>query len=117
MIVYMGRKETSGLFVSQIPPDASLHAMLYSGGMNMRVRIIGPAQAALVWQYQVENLGEDWRCVPAGDELLLLLPGQEGRAALSDMLARPPLAPPFILGNDALVHVGNPRVLGQLSPF
>ena len=52
----------------------------------MRVRIIGPAQAALAWQYQVENLGEDWRCVPAGEELLLLLPGQEGRAALSDML-------------------------------
>ena len=102
MIVYMGRKKTSGLFVSQIPPDASLRAMLYSGGMNMRVRIIGPAQAALAWQYQVENLGEDWRCVPAGEELLLLLPGQEGRAALSDMLARPPLAPPFILGNDAL---------------
>lgn len=67
----------------------------------MRVRIVGPAREALMWQYQVENLGEDWHCVPVGEELLLLLPGQEGLAAWQELMAHPPIAPPFILGDDA----------------
>ena len=67
----------------------------------MRVRIVGPAREAVMWQYQVENLGEDWHCVPMGEELLLLLPGQEGEGALQELLAHPPIAPPFILGDDA----------------
>ena len=67
----------------------------------MQVRIVGPAQETLRWQYQVENLGEEWRCVPAGEELLLLLPGQDGRNALAETTARPPVAPPYILGEGA----------------
>lgn len=67
----------------------------------MRVRIVGPARETLAWQYQVENLGEEWRCVPAGEDLLLLLPCQESRAAMAEMLARPPLAPPYMLGEGA----------------
>ena len=67
----------------------------------MQVRIAGPAREALRWQYQVENLGEDWRCVPAGEELLLILPGREGQAALWELLTHIPVAPPYILGEGA----------------
>ena len=72
--------------------------MLLDGVMGMRVRIVGPASAATMWQYQVENLGEDWQCVVSGEEILLLLPGREGASALGEVLARPPVAPPFVLG-------------------
>ena len=63
----------------------------------MRVRIAGPAREETQWWYAVENLGEKWRCVPVGEELLLILPGQEGETALREMMVRPPLAPPYIL--------------------
>ena len=67
----------------------------------MKVRIVGPAREALWWQYQVEDLGEEWRCVPAGEELLLLLPGREGQLALRELLDAPPVAPPYMLGQGA----------------
>ena len=65
----------------------------------MRVRIVGPAGDALAWLYAVEDLGEDWRCVLAGEELLLLLPGPESARALQELLERPPIAPPYVLGD------------------
>ena len=67
----------------------------------MKVRIIGPLREVLAWQIQVENLGEDWRCVAAGEELLLLLPGREGKQSLRLVAAHPPIAPPYILGEEA----------------
>ena len=79
----------------------------------MNVIVLAPTQqAALAWQYQVEDLGADWRCTPAataqqarslaeGADVLLLLPGPEGAALLSALMDAPPLAPPYILGDNA----------------
>lgn len=65
------------------------------------------------WQYNVEDLGADWRCTPTisaeqaifrlhdGADLLLLLPCGEADHLLRMLTEEPPLAPPFILGTNA----------------
>ncbi len=65
------------------------------------------------WQYSVENLGERWRCrvvcsaeqallhMDAGVDVLLLLPCGESARLLQAVEVRPPLAPPFIMGEGA----------------
>lgn len=65
------------------------------------------------WQYNVEDLGVDWRCTPTisaeqaifhlhdGADVLLLLPCGEAGQLLRHLAAEPPLAPPFILGTNA----------------
>lgn len=61
-------------------------------------------------QYAIEDLGENWRCVPvtqaeqaiflmqSGADVLLLQRGGEGDALLKALAERPLLAPPYILG-------------------
>ena len=64
------------------------------------------------WQYALENLGEDWRCLTAANarqarsllaadavEVLLLCPGRESADCLSWLTAQPPIAPPWVLGD------------------
>ena len=64
------------------------------------------------WQYALENVREDWRCLTAANarqarsllmaeavEVLLLCPGRESADCLSWLTARPPLAPPWVLGD------------------
>jgi len=70
-------------------------------------------QLARQWQYAVEDLGVEWRCVPVtsadqalasleeGADVLLLLPGRESRVLLRAVEEHPPLAPPYVLGEDA----------------
>lgn len=65
------------------------------------------------WQYEIENLGEDWQCtlsfcaaqaalrMQERADLLLLLPCGESRLLLDVLRTKPPLAPPYILGEDA----------------
>lgn len=79
----------------------------------MRCVLLSAArEAGLSWVYEIENLGERWRCVmvcgaeqamwaAADAEMLLLLPGRESAQLLQAMAERPPLAPPFILGEGA----------------
>ena len=66
-------------------------------------------ELAQTWQFAVEDLGEQWHCSPAcqaedalallpGQELLLILPGPEGEKLLRALDARPPIAPPWVLG-------------------
>lgn len=62
------------------------------------------------WQYRIENLGEDWRCIPVLQpdqallclqdwaDVLLLLPCRESRLLLRTLSGGPLLAPPWILG-------------------
>lgn len=79
----------------------------------MRCILLAPAEeSGLPWLYEIENLGERWRCVLVcsaqqalmameGAELLLLLPCRESVLLLQAVEAKPPLAPPFILGEEA----------------
>lgn len=79
----------------------------------MRCVLLSPVQeTGLAWVYEIENLGEAWRCEMVstasqalraleGAELLLLFPGRESALLLQAMTERPPLAPPFILGEGA----------------
>lgn len=72
-----------------------------------------PEELGRQWQYGIENLGEDWQCalvfsaeqaarrMQGGADLLLLLPCGESRVLLDALRARPPLAPPYVLGEDA----------------
>lgn len=76
----------------------------------MNVIILAPtAEVGQSWQYNLEDLGAEWRCTPvttaeaaspmlAGADVLLLLPGRERDALLAQLDRRPPLAPPYILG-------------------
>ncbi len=76
----------------------------------MNVIILAPTtEVGQSWQYNLEDLGADWRCTPvttaeaaypvlAGADVLLLLPGGERDALLAQLDRRPPLAPPYILG-------------------
>lgn len=76
----------------------------------MNAIVLAPDQAtALDWQYAVENLGADWRCLPvttadealqlmAAAEVLLILPGRAGEMLLQALENRPPIAPPWIFG-------------------
>ena len=76
----------------------------------MQVIVLAPtAEVGQSWQYNLEDLGADWRCMPvttaeaagpmlSGADVLLLLPGAERDALLALLEARPPLAPPYILG-------------------
>lgn len=76
----------------------------------MNVIVLAPTVAAgLQWQYAVENLGAGWRCTPftSAEEawlaleqaaVVLMLAGPECDALLARVQARPPLAPPYILG-------------------
>lgn len=64
----------------------------------------------LQWQYDVENLGAQWRCVPVTEaqearallqewrDVLLLLPCRESGELLALLQRTPLLAPPCILG-------------------
>lgn len=80
----------------------------------MEVIVLAPTeQTGRQWQYSIENLGADWRCMPVTGveqalsctetraDVLLLLPCRESRALLRALTDAPPLAPPFILGMDA----------------
>lgn len=80
----------------------------------MDVVVLAPSErAGLMWQYAVEDLGADWRCLPViGAEqaalrlrtwadALLLLPGGESGHLLRRLAENPPLAPPYILGSGA----------------
>lgn len=80
----------------------------------MECIVLGPSKSAgRQWQYDVENLGADWRCIPvAGAEkallyladwtdILLLLPCRESAKLLRTLSEDALLAPPFILGGDA----------------
>jgi len=80
----------------------------------MKAIVLAPSeQLAQQWQYAVEDLGADWRCSPAtsadqalavlaeGAEVLLLLPGRESRLLLRALDAHPPLAPPYVFGENA----------------
>ena len=65
------------------------------------------------WQYSIENLGDDWRCMvvcsvqqamtcmEARADVLLLLPCRESAQLLRAVEENPPLAPPYILGDAA----------------
>ena len=76
----------------------------------MNVIVLAPTAAVgQSWQYNLEDLGADWRCIPvttveeafsvlSGAEVLLLLPGGERDVLLALLDKRPPLAPPYILG-------------------
>ncbi|MBE5810560.1 MAG: hypothetical protein E7318_06435 [Clostridiales bacterium] len=76
----------------------------------MHVIVLAPmAEVGQSWQYSLEDLGADWRCMPvttaeaaypmlADADVLLLLPGLERDALLAQLDRRPPLAPPYILG-------------------
>lgn len=77
------------------------------------IMLAPPEKLGRQWQYAIENLGEDWRCalvfsagqadcqLREGADLLLLLPCGEKWLLLNALRARPPLAPPYILGEDA----------------
>ena len=80
----------------------------------MKAIVLAPSeQLAQQWQYAVEELGADWRCSPAtsadqalavlaeGAEVLLLLPGRESRLLLRNLEVHPPLAPPYVFGENA----------------
>ena len=80
----------------------------------MHVIVLAPREeTGRQWQYGVEDLGENWRCSPAYSaeqavfllrewaDVLLLLPCGESRALLQRLTERPPLAPPFVLGEGA----------------
>ena len=76
----------------------------------MNVIVLAPTAAVgQSWQYNLEDLGADWRCIPvitaeeafcvvADADVLLLLPGGEKDALLVLLDKSPPLAPPYILG-------------------
>ena len=76
----------------------------------MNVIVLAPTlETARRWQYDVENLGDSWCCLPvtaAEDALplltdadaLLVLPGVEGEKLVQMLEKRPPVAPPYILG-------------------
>lgn len=65
------------------------------------------------WQYSIENLGDDWRCMVVCSvqqamtcmevraDVLLLLPCRESALLLQAVEENPPLAPPYILGDAA----------------
>ena len=76
----------------------------------MDVIVLAPTtETGLNWQYAVEDLGADWRCMPVltaeaalplaeGADVLLLLPCPESDALREWLERRPPLAPPYVLG-------------------
>ena len=79
----------------------------------MNVIVIVPSEeTGRQWQYSIENLGADWRCIPVRAakaaldcmkdraDILLLLPCPESWALRWALEEAPPLAPPFILGED-----------------
>jgi len=80
--------------------------------MNVIVLALS-AETGRQWQYQVEDLGAEWCCVPVSSaelamqllddaaDILLLLPCRESRLLLDALLAGPPLTPPFVLGANA----------------
>ena len=80
----------------------------------MEIIVLAPsAKDGWQWQCAVENLGPQWRCTPVlraeqvlhrlhqSVDVLLLLPCRESDALLAAVEARPPLAPPYLLGNHA----------------
>lgn len=80
----------------------------------MDVMVLAPSvREGLRWQYDVENLGAQWRCVPVTEaqearallqqwrDVLLLLPCRESGEMLASLRRTPLLAPPCILGPDA----------------
>lgn len=86
----------------------------------MECIILGPtAEACVHLQWEIENLGPAWRCIPAtrADQALLLLasryaevtallPCPETDRFLAEIRARPPLAPPYLLGEGFLAPDG-----------
>lgn len=80
----------------------------------MDVIVLAPSERiGRQWQYEVEDLGDNWRCIPVmgaervlsgleqGAEVLLLLPGRESRLLLRAIGEHPPLAPPYVFGEQA----------------
>jgi len=80
----------------------------------MNCILLTPAEKiGLAWLYRIEDLGPQWRCtlvssaqralvcLAEGVDVLLLLPCRESEQLLRAVEARPPLAPPFILGEGA----------------
>lgn len=78
------------------------------------------------WQYAVEDFGESWRCCPVtqaeqalhlvqtGTELLLMADGPQTRRLLDALEARPPLAPPYLIGLDMDAPDGRMSALSEL---
>ena len=77
--------------------------------------IVLSASGALrtAWQWRLEDLGADWRCVPAARadaalavmadqpvQLAVLCPGAQSEALLARLKAQPLLSPPYLLGED-----------------
>ena len=90
--------------------------------MNCVVLSASPAQRER-FVLNVENLGDDWRCVPSGDtvtayeqsrraDILILCPCRASEELLSRLSRRPMASPPYLLGSG----LSHPLLDGCLSP-
>ena len=99
--------------------------MLLPEVIDMECVVLADTQARrTALQWALEDLGEDWRCVPFSQaeqalrhlqarpvELAVLAPGEASSALLDALRTQPLLAPPYLLGD------GFPAPDGPLPPL